>query len=82
MLHVRLRAVPAEAGWAQRKDRLKGLAGRPSGLISRPVSPTLGMTLTFELVCKKTGLEFPGGPVVRTRRFHCRGHGFDPCSGN
>ena len=26
--------------------------------------------------------EFPGGPVVRTPRFHCRGHGFDPWSGN
>ena len=22
--------------------------------------------------------EFPGGPVVRTLCFHCRGHGFDP----
>ena len=22
--------------------------------------------------------EFPGGPVVRTPCFHCRGHGFDP----
>ena len=26
--------------------------------------------------------EFPGGPVVRTRRFHCRSPGFDPCWGN
>ena len=26
--------------------------------------------------------EFPGGPVVRTPRFHCRGPGFDPWSGN
>ena len=26
--------------------------------------------------------EFPGGPVVRALRFHCRGHGFDPWSGN
>ena len=23
-------------------------------------------------------LDFPGGPVVKTPRFHCRGHGFDP----
>ena len=22
--------------------------------------------------------DFPGGPVVRTPCFHCRGHGFDP----
>ena len=21
--------------------------------------------------------DFPGGPVVKTPRFHCRGHGFD-----
>ena len=26
--------------------------------------------------------QFPGGPVVRTRRFHCRGPGFNPWSGN
>ena len=25
--------------------------------------------------------EFPGDPVVRTLRFHCRGQGFDPWSG-
>ena len=26
--------------------------------------------------------EFLGGPVVKTPRFHCRGRGFDPWSGN
>ena len=26
--------------------------------------------------------EFPGGPVVRTRSFHCRGPGFNPWLGN
>ena len=26
--------------------------------------------------------EFPGSPVVRIPRFHCRGHRFDPWSGN
>ena len=26
--------------------------------------------------------DFPGDPVVKTPRFHCRGHGFDPWSGN
>lgn len=25
-----------------------------------------------------TGRDFPGGPVVSTRRFHGRVHGFDP----
>ena len=26
--------------------------------------------------------DFPGGPLVRTPRSHCRGHRFDPWSGN
>ena len=26
--------------------------------------------------------DFPGGPATRTPHFHCRGHGFDPWSGN
>ena len=26
--------------------------------------------------------DFPGGPVVRTPHFHCRGHRFDPWSGD
>ena len=25
---------------------------------------------------------FPGGTVVKTPHFHCRGHGFDPWLGN
>ena len=25
---------------------------------------------------------FPGGPVVKSPRFHCSGRGFDPWSGN
>ena len=25
--------------------------------------------------------DFPGGPVVKTLRFHCRGHRIDPGSG-
>ena len=29
----------------------------------------------------KTG-DFPGGPVVKTPHFHCRGCRFDPLSGN
>ena len=27
-------------------------------------------------------LDFPGSPVAKTPRFQCRGHGFDPWSGN
>ena len=26
--------------------------------------------------------DFPGGPVVKTVSFHCRGHRLDPLSGN
>ena len=26
--------------------------------------------------------DFPGGPVVKTPSFHCKGRGFDPWSGN
>ena len=25
--------------------------------------------------------DLPGGPMIKTPRFHCRGHGFDPWSG-
>ena len=31
---------------------------------------------------KKWDWDFPGRPVVKTLRFHCRAHGFDPWSGN
>ena len=31
---------------------------------------------------KSTNGEFPGGPVVRTPHFHCRGPGFNPWLGN
>ena len=31
---------------------------------------------------KTTYWDFPGGPVVKTPSFHCRGLGFDPWSGN
>ena len=27
-------------------------------------------------------MDFPGGPVVKTPRFHCRGRRFDPWWGN
>ena len=30
----------------------------------------------------KISRDFPGGPVIKTPRFHCRGHRFDPWSGN
>ena len=33
-------------------------------------------------IFKSQNWEFPGGPVVRTLRFHCGGPGFNPWSGN
>ena len=30
----------------------------------------------------KRGWDFPGGPVVKTLHFQCRGHGFGPRSQN
>ena len=32
--------------------------------------------------CQRPWGDFPGGPAVRTLSFHCRGHRFDPWSGN
>ena len=29
-------------------------------------------------IYRKKSSDFPGGPVVKTPCFHCRGHGFDP----
>ena len=31
---------------------------------------------------KRDSRDFPGGPVVKTPLFLCRGHGFEPWSGN
>ena len=31
---------------------------------------------------KELHREFPGGPVVKTLSFHCKGHGFHPWPGN
>ena len=33
-------------------------------------------------IYKKCVRDSPGGPVVKTPHFHCRGHRFDPWSGN
>lgn len=42
---------------------------------------------TTSLYCPSFGAiqnswDFPGGTVVETPRFHCRGHGFDPWLSN
>ena len=31
---------------------------------------------------KQAGMDFPGGPVVKTQSSQCRGPGFNPWSGN
>ena len=38
--------------------------------------------VNFFLSKGKTGWDFPGSPVVRTRSFHCRGPSFQTWSGN
>ena len=35
----------------------------------------------FLCLKKKKSRDFPGGPVVKTPRFQCRGHWFDPGQG-
>ena len=34
------------------------------------------------ILSKQALQDFPGSPVVKTRHFHCRGHRFNPWSGN
>ena len=43
-----------------------------------------GFRLVRRLTALKDGqfLDFPRGPVVKTPSFQCRGHGFNPWSGN
>ena len=37
----------------------------------------------LELLAKRIWfMDFPGGPMVKTPHFHCRGHRFDPWSGS
>ena len=55
------------------KGRHVGVAGRTS--VSEEASEE-------NVLLKTHSSKFPAGPVVRTARFHCRGHRFDPWSGN
>ena len=38
--------------------------------------------IIISLQSENNGTDLPGGPVVRTPCFHCRGHGFNSWSGN
>ena len=46
--------------------------------VSIAKSPTEESFLQIHLGLKKKKRNFPGGPVVKTLHFYCRGHGFDP----
>ena len=47
------------------------------------VSDTPQVLSEAPLLCFQARMrDFPGGPVVKTLRFHCRGHGFYPWLGN
>ena len=56
-------------------DGGEGAALGPSG------QPWVRSILKFPLLWCDTR-DFPGGPVIKTPTFHCRGHRFDPWSGN
>ena len=43
---------------------------------------TSDLIFPFVLIKMRQERDFPGGPVVKTSRFRCRGHGFDPWLGN
>ena len=60
-----------EGAPAQRRHG-RGVAGEPSGHRHRG----------REIQARAHLGEFPGGPVIRTPHFHCRGHRFNPWSGN
>ena len=42
----------------------------------------LVVIVKFNHSCSYGHQDFPGGSVVKTPCFHCRGHGFNPWSGN
>ena len=78
-------------GWAWRWRHLmehRTALGHCSDLFSRrhpqgpgPRRQILGVLCVTALCEMSSGREFPGGPVVRTRRFHCRGPGSIPGQG-
>ena len=65
-----------------------GGEGPPGGKPSPEVPASLTITgqgtflASIFLFKKKSGLDFPGGPVVKTPRFHRKGCRFDPWLGN
>ena len=43
---------------------------------------TAEMTVIHQGCKSRDTRAFPGSPAIKTSHFHCRGPGFDPCSGN
>ena len=73
------------AGYCGALERACAVRGVPTAhegmtvYCSRSLSFSVaGKGLDFYMKCWQLIRDFPGGPVVRTLRFHCRGHGFDP----
>ena len=60
--------------------------GEPEASQENHSAPTINFVNSRSTVIHRgkgtSSWDFPGGPVVRTSRFHCRGHGFDPWLGN
>ena len=61
--------------------------GRRDGLAEYPTPLMAILKKLLHLLKKREGKErskgdFPGGPVVKTPCFQCRGHRFDSWSGN
>ena len=58
-------------GMGRKAQELPASGGNQKGSLSTALSPLLKLPVG----------DAPGGPVVRTPRFHCRGQGFDPKQG-
>ena len=89
-------AGDCDSAWAHRSSQLPRFSHRDEELgvevwlkqgvlILVPALATLLTRASLEtcvLVKNLYSREFPGGPLVRTPCFHCRGPGFDPSSGS
>ena len=72
--------LPNDLPWKNHYENYGGGEKGGRGEIYKGTNTEVKFTVTFLKVLKNW--EFPGGPVVRTPSFHCRGYGFDPWSGN
>ena len=49
---------------------------------SSHVIATVTVHESTQLTLNSSPLDVPGGPMAETQRFYCRGHSFNPWSGN